>query len=221
MQSLDTLGKLADVKGNVRATLDKLKGIKADLVCGNEGWQEWGFEELLDELNKWGDINPIDENGESKQFQNKPAMNTRSKLYHARDSPRESRELACVYCEDSTHKSFDRPKVSKRDGRKRILAEQKRCFTCIGTQHRASDCKSKLGCQICHKRHHTSICDQAQHGNSNVKVTHPIVIVQVEGVKCRTLLDTGAQELGVHTLLQLYLIEFQRDGVRKRSGEST
>lgn len=38
VQSLDTLGKLSDVKGNVRATLDKLKGIKADLVRGNEGW---------------------------------------------------------------------------------------------------------------------------------------------------------------------------------------
>ena len=32
VQSLQTLGKLLDVTGNVRAVLDKLKGIKADLV---------------------------------------------------------------------------------------------------------------------------------------------------------------------------------------------
>ena len=35
VQSLDTMGKLADVKGNVRSTLDKLKGIKSDLVRGH------------------------------------------------------------------------------------------------------------------------------------------------------------------------------------------
>ena len=32
VQSLETLGKLKDVVGNVRAVLDKLKGVKADLV---------------------------------------------------------------------------------------------------------------------------------------------------------------------------------------------
>ena len=53
MQSLKTLGKLADVKGNVQATLDKLKGIKADVVCGNQGWQQWSFDDLLGELKKW------------------------------------------------------------------------------------------------------------------------------------------------------------------------
>ena len=30
VQSLETLGKLRDVAGNVRAVLDKLKGIKSD-----------------------------------------------------------------------------------------------------------------------------------------------------------------------------------------------
>ena len=37
VQSLETLGKLRKVSGNVRAVLDKMKGIKADLVCGEEG----------------------------------------------------------------------------------------------------------------------------------------------------------------------------------------
>ena len=39
VQSLETLGKLRDVAGNVRAVLDKLKGIKSDLVRGHERWQ--------------------------------------------------------------------------------------------------------------------------------------------------------------------------------------
>jgi hypothetical protein len=53
VQSLETMGKLADVKGNVRSTLEKLKGIKADLVRGNEGWQNWSFINLLEQLKKW------------------------------------------------------------------------------------------------------------------------------------------------------------------------
>jgi len=43
VQSLNTLERLAGVKGNVRCTLGKLKGIKADLLRGNEGWKDWGF----------------------------------------------------------------------------------------------------------------------------------------------------------------------------------
>ena len=46
VESLETLGKLEEVKGNVRSVLEKLKGIKGDLVRGQEGWQEWSFKEL-------------------------------------------------------------------------------------------------------------------------------------------------------------------------------
>ena len=61
VQSLDTLERLGDVKGNVRSTLDRLKGVKADLVRGNEGWRDWDFKDLLRELKKWTDINPVEE----------------------------------------------------------------------------------------------------------------------------------------------------------------
>ena len=61
VQSLSTLGRLEDVKGNVRSTLDKLKGIKADLVRGKEGWKDWDFKDLVAELKKWIDIYPVEE----------------------------------------------------------------------------------------------------------------------------------------------------------------
>ena len=62
-------------------------------------------------------------------------------------------------------------------------------------QHRANDCKSKIGCQKCQRRHHTSICDQTEQflgASSSSNVIHPVVIVQVGGYKCKALLDTGA-----------------------------
>lgn len=68
VQSLETLGKLDAVKGNVRLVMDKLKGIKADLVRGHDNWRDWGFKELLTELKRWVDINNLeDEKSQPKQ----------------------------------------------------------------------------------------------------------------------------------------------------------
>ena len=175
VQSLETLGKLADVKGNVRATLDKLKGIKSDLVRGREGWQDWGFNDLLDQLKKWRD---------------RP-------FFHTRDTRRDTR--ACVYCEDNTHKSVDCTKVISVEDRKKILARKGLCFNCTGPQHQAANCKSRSTCRKCNRKHHTSVCSEhtSEISDKNPKKgrllsVYPVVVVVVEGKKCRALLDTGA-----------------------------
>ena len=66
MQSLETLAKLRDVAGNVKAVLDKLKGIESDLVRSHERWQEWDFRQLLKAIKRWKDINPAMEASESE-----------------------------------------------------------------------------------------------------------------------------------------------------------
>ena len=201
VQSLDTLGRLPDVKGNVRGTLDKLKGIKADLVRGNENWRDWDFEDLLRELKKWRDINQVEESSMEKtalkcQAQGS-SQTTRTRLFNTQDNQHEPRRYVCVYCEEDTHKTVNCPKFVNLDVRKRILAQKRLCFNCTGTKHRAADCKCKVGCLKCHRKHHTSICDQAEQllvgtGSPTTNVTYPVVIVQVAGIKCRALLDTGA-----------------------------
>ena len=50
--------------------------------------------------------------------------------------------------------------VSSPEERMRILAEKKLCFNCTGTKHREVECNSKTMCQLCSKRHHTSICGE-------------------------------------------------------------
>ena len=77
VQSLATLGKLKEVSGNVRAVLDKLKGIKADLVRGKSGWQDWDFLHLLQALKEWKEINPVEEVESSKagHFNRRPEEN--------------------------------------------------------------------------------------------------------------------------------------------------
>ena len=208
VQSLETLGRLGDVKGNMRATLDKLKGTKADLVHGNDGWKDWNFKELLKELKRWTDINPVEETaaerGPSKGNQNWAHKQTsRTSFYNAQSRPPQEPQTGnqCVYC-DRNHKAKDCTTVTDTKQRRGILSNKKLCFNCTGTKHRADDCKSKTSCQKCKRRHHTSLCDARVDAGGGplliatgapvVIVIYPVVIVQVEGIKCRALLDTGA-----------------------------
>ena len=90
------------------------------------------------------------------------------------------------------------PKISSVSARKKFFAERRLCFNCTGAKHRASDCKSTLNCQLCNQKHHTSICTKEQQPllttteSSDIPLAYPVVVVNVEGVKCRALLDTGA-----------------------------
>ena len=66
----------------------------------------------------------------------------------------------------------------------------------------AYECRSKLRCQNCDRKQHTSICHKQENktnpllvatGIPSGNVTYPVVVVvEVEGIKCRALLDTGA-----------------------------
>ena len=211
VQSLETLGKLRDVAGNVRTVLDKLKGIKSDLVRGHEGWQEWDFRQLLQAIKRWKDINPVVEASESESQPREPkyipkGKNDKNDSYSRRRSYQTRQDVGkqthgCVYCDKTGHFSTNCPKVTAVGDRKRILSQKQLCFNCTGDRHRAESCRSR-GCHNCQRKHHTSICDQTN--NSSVgrfltaqdkgtgKVVYPVVAVEVNGVKCRALLDTGA-----------------------------
>ena len=54
-------------------------------------------------------------------------------------------------------------------------------------------------CQICNRKHNTSLRQERiayalliATGIPTTHVTYPVVIVEVQGIKCRALLDTGA-----------------------------
>ena len=52
MQALDTMGKLKEINGYVRMTLEELPAICADLVRINDDWQEWDFKQFIEALRK-------------------------------------------------------------------------------------------------------------------------------------------------------------------------
>ena len=97
VQALETMRKLNEIKGYVRNTLDKLPGIRADLVRLDDSWQDWGFCELVEALRKWTERNPKIIASEKKP--------KRDNVYHTKE--REQKSRSCVYCEKEGHKSSE------------------------------------------------------------------------------------------------------------------
>ena len=96
----------------------------------------------------------------------------------------------CVYCESTQHKSVDCKTVTSVAERRNVLDRRSCVSTALGQDigH-----QSKTTCQKCNERHHTSICDKGteQMMVASVKgeVIYPVVVVLVDRIKVRALLD--------------------------------
>ena len=174
----------------VRGILSKLPGIKAELVQGHPEWQSWNFTQLLNALREWKEIHPR-ENVKSRDT---------LRSFHVEERTGNATR-GCVYCRGVSHKAKDCTAITSVEDRRKYLQEKRLCFNCTGP-HRATNCRSRGNCANCKQRHHTSICDRNSQLSSEraamtaahvgEKVCHPDVVVKVNGVKCRALLDTGA-----------------------------
>lgn len=183
----------------MRGVLDKLPGIKAELVSNKVGWQNWGFGDLIEALENWKAIHPLESS--STQNDDKPH---RDKSFFSRGNAAPTR--GCVYCEEKDHRSFECKKVVSPAERKQKLQAKKLCFNCTGAKHQAVQCRSRATCFHCKRKHHSSICEDVgplsttepqrtvagTTTHEGEKVCHPIILVKVNGTVCRALLDTGA-----------------------------
>ena len=197
------LGKVDQVNGYVGMTLDKLPAIRGDLVRTDPTWESWNFEKLTEALRLWTRRNPIQNQSAEKSTRQQDDSYRKhdkpSRVYHTpqKNQPHMS---SCVYCESTDHKSTNCPKVVNIADRKKILLQKRLCYNCSGTSHRAADCRSKITCQICTKKHHTSICETEQkpedmltaRKTDQTEVVYPVVLLGVDGIKTCALLDPGA-----------------------------
>ena len=78
-----------------------MRGIKTDLVRGEEEWQKWDLSRLVQALKKWEDINPV-EDGDLSQKSKR--YDRKSEFFHAKEN--EHRKRACVYCDKDNHISI-------------------------------------------------------------------------------------------------------------------
>ena len=76
------------------------------------------------------------------------------------------------------------------------MSDNKLCFNCTGTRHRTAECRCATTCQRCNGKHHSSICDklssQLMLATGRGQVVYPVVVVEVDGIRCIALLDTRA-----------------------------
>ena len=196
VQALETMKRLDSVQGNVSMTLEKLVAIRGYLVRTDAEWESWDFVKLTEALRHWVKRNPVVSNDREREENNRD----RRKLFNTRGE--EVKLRGCVYCGDTGHKATQCEKVIDTSERKKILARRGLCFNCATRTHRATECSSKGSCQHCGKRHHSSICDQGQQNPEGERKlmtdgvsgdgVFPVVVVTVNGVKCRALIDSGA-----------------------------
>ena len=76
------------------------------------------------------------------------------------------------------------------------------------TKHRASDCRNNNLCDICNSNHHTSICVKNENvllTTNNNACTYSLVIVNMQGIKCHALVDTGAGASNVSSTIISYI----------------
>ena len=161
-------------------TLDKLPAIQGDLVQTDPDWEKLDFAKLSEAVQLWTTRNLSDQNRMSREKEKQFLVG------------RKSHE--CVYCGEKEHKVSNCDKVIDVTERKQALLKKRLCFNCVIGNHPATDCPSKTNCQICNKRHHTSICDSM---NSREKAlttnqqasdgVFPVLVIKVNGVKCHAL----------------------------------
>ena len=190
VQAPETLGKLKEVNGYVRMSIDKLPGITGDLVRTDEKCQEWDFPKFVNAPQGWTERNPVTIRTSDKSWRDSNAFNTQLG---------DARPRGCVYCDSNDHRSQECAKVSDSDDRRKFFLKKRLCFNCTGDNHRALECKSRKTCLFCKRRRHTSICDRGNTDNSMTAlqisdgpVVCPVVVVEVAEIKCRALLDSGA-----------------------------
>ena len=166
--------------------------MRPHLVQLDEKWKEWGFNELIEALRKWTERNPpINKEKQKEHTQREKLLQTNQKY---------SKNLKCIYCDDEKHKTWECEKVKDIAERRKVISQKKLCFNCLGVGHVVSNCKSKRTCYNCKNRHHSSICEAEKQNSTSLKiestehkeVIHPTVLVKVNGIMCRALLDSGS-----------------------------
>ena len=157
----------------VPVIMDKIPdAVKLNMIRNISGHREWVMGDLLRALRTELDIreqhtsffkqvgNP---SAAKERFDVKPRIpgrtTTASALFAKQDGgEQKSKQGTCVFCNGS-HEEKGCSEVKTIEDRKKILYKQGRCLLCLKRGHKAYDCRTKVLCNVCRRRHHVSICD--------------------------------------------------------------
>ena len=174
IRSLNTTGKLSAAQSHVYTLLNKLGPVRKIITQEDDEWEQWGLEDLINNLKGFVERNPLTTNDELKDGRtNHYGKFDRSNrnmdkgdmlLLVKRHNQGNSFKTKCVYCNLDNHRSSECMKVITIADRKEMIKKQKLCYNCCKFGHQASKCPSR-GCRKCGVKHHTCICDKIDQFN--------------------------------------------------------
>ena len=220
VRTLVTMKRLTSAQSLVYTLMDKLGPVREVLVQKDDDWEEWGLEELVENLRKYVERNPLKESGNSGRIdensrnhpghthKNSSWKRDREKMLLGNNGrSRPNQRPNCVYCNSYDHSSHNCTKVLDVAARRALIQRNGLCWNCTGTGHAASQCRSR-GCWNCQAKHHTSICDKARSTvdllpSSRVEKSmsslmtqastlHPTLLAKVGSETVRVMFDSGA-----------------------------
>ena len=220
VRTLVTMKRLTSAQSSVYTLMDKLGPVREVLVQKDDDWEEWGLEELVENLRKYVERNPLRENeSEGKKddmsrkshddsYKNRSWKRDREKMMfgnNGRSKP--NQKPSCVYCSSYDHFSPNCTKILDIAARRAIIQRNGLCWNCTGSGHSASQCRSR-GCRNCQAKHHTSICDKMKSTvdplqssrveksmsslMNHASTVHPTVLAKVGTENVRVMFDSGA-----------------------------
>ena len=119
------------------------------------------------------------------------------------------KKLSCWLCQ-KPHKLWQCDEFQKKSipDRRKLINEKKCCYNCMSPKHSVKDCKSRVCCRHCKKRHHSSLHDpnyadsndtpevKANYGKSNLYTYLQVIPITVsngeKSIEVNALLDTGS-----------------------------
>ena len=127
--------KLASAQSMVNTLLDKLGPVREILVQKDDDWEEWGLEQLVENLRRYVERNPLRDSEDNKRktedFKHRPWI--KEKLLFGSNGAKPGRKLNCVYCNSQEHNSFNCTRVLDIAARPAILQKSGLRWNCTGT----------------------------------------------------------------------------------------
>ena len=234
-EALRAMGAHKKVEGLVISSLEKLPHVKPDITRNDENWEQWTYDELLEELRKWLKRNQVEDNTSRRNFE-KPAY-TGERKYRAfmvtdeKWKPKEKAKPRCFYCPRS-HWPDHCDTITDVQARKDFLKKRGLCFKC-GEKHMVKDCRRR-GCFQCKGNHHVSIHEDRKQKNDVSSSTAdvsgytfsgdcvmPLIPFEVKGVEIWGILDTGSTKNWITTraIRMLRLVPERWEETKLRTAE--